>query len=249
MERARTDGAELEYEVSGIGEAVVFIHGAFIADTFRPMLAEPSLADRYRLILYHRCGYAGSSRASEPGGIARQAADCRALLRHLGVERAHVVGHSYGGDVALQLAQDTPGVAHSLALLEPGLMAGASAEGYREALARGVERYREVGAAVAVDEFLQARWPGPGYRVALDRVLPGAFSQAVADAESWFEREVSGQLAGASARRRRGASDNRPCPCSAARATPSGPASARRTGCCWRGCRTPKGSSCPVRRI
>jgi pimeloyl-ACP methyl ester carboxylesterase len=195
LERVRTDGSELEYEVSGRGEAAVFIHGAFIADTFRPLLAEPSLADRYRLILYHRRGYAGSSRASEPVSIARQAADCRALLRHLGVERAHVVGHSYGGDVALQLALDAPGVVHSLALLEPGLMVGASAQGYRDALAQGVERYREAGAAVAVDEFLQARWPGPGYRVALDRVLPGAYAQAAADAETWFEREASGQLA------------------------------------------------------
>ncbi len=192
MERARTDGAELEYEVSGRGEPAVFIHGAFIADTFRPLLAEPSLAGRYRLILYHRRGYAGSSRASEPVSVARQAADCRALLRHLGVERAHVVGHSYGGIVALQLALDAPGVAHSLALLEPGLMVGAGAQGYREALARGVERYREAGAAVVVDEFLQARWPG--YRATLERVLPGAFAQAVADAETWFEREASGQL-------------------------------------------------------
>ena len=126
MERARTDGAELEYEVSGTGEPAVFIHGAFIADMFRPLLAEPSLAGRYRLIRYHRRGYAGSSRASGPVSVARQAADCRALLRHLGVERAHVVGHSYGGAVALQLALDTPGVAHSLALLEPALMVGAS---------------------------------------------------------------------------------------------------------------------------
>jgi pimeloyl-ACP methyl ester carboxylesterase len=193
LERARTDGVELEYEVSGTGEPVVFIHGAFIADTFRPLLAEPSLAGHYRLILYHRRGYAGSNRASEPISVARQAADCRALLRHLGVERAHVVGHSYGAIVALQLALDTPSVVHSLALLEPGLMVGASAQGYRESLARGVERYREAGAEVVVDEFLQARWPG--YRATLDGVLPGAFAQAVADAETWFEREASGQLA------------------------------------------------------
>jgi pimeloyl-ACP methyl ester carboxylesterase len=115
------------------------------------------------------------------------------LLRHLGVERAHVVGHSYGGIVALQLALDTPRVVHSLALLEPGLMVGASAQDYRESLARGVERYRGAGAEGVVDEFLQARWPG--YRATLDRVLPGAFAQAVADAETWFEREASGQLA------------------------------------------------------
>jgi pimeloyl-ACP methyl ester carboxylesterase len=192
LERVRTDGAELKYEVSGRGEPAVFIHGAFIADTFRPLLAEPSLASRYRLILYHRRGYADSSRVSEPVSVARQAADCRALLRHLGVERAHVVGHSYGGDVALQLALDSPGVVHSLALLEPGLMVGTSAQGYRESLARGAERYREAGAAVVVDEFLQARWPG--YRATLDRVLPGTFAQAVTDAGTWFEHELPGQL-------------------------------------------------------
>ena len=192
MERLSVDGVELEFVAQGTGEPVVFIHGAFIADTFRPLLAEPSLAGRYRLILYHRRGYAGSSRAAGSVSVAQQAADCQALLRHLGANRAHVVGHSYGGCVALQLALDTPGVAGSLALLEPGLMVGESAEGYRAALARGAERYREVGAAVAVAEFLQARWPG--YGDALDRALPGAFAQAVADAETWFERELPGQL-------------------------------------------------------
>ena len=103
------------------------------------------------------------------------------------------MGHFYGAIVALQLALDTPSVVHSLALLEPGLMVGAGAQGYRESLARGVERYREAGAEVVVDEFLQARWPG--YRATLERVLPGAFAQALADAGTWFEREASGQLA------------------------------------------------------
>jgi pimeloyl-ACP methyl ester carboxylesterase len=193
MERARTDdGTELAYEVAGMGEPVVFIHGAFIADTFRPLLSEPALAGRYRLILYHRRGYAGSGSVSQPVGIAQQAADCRALLRHLGADRAHVAGHSYGGCVALQLAQDASEVVASLALLEPGLMVGESAQGYREALARGAERYREAGVAVVVDEFLEACWPH--YRAALDRALPGAFTQAVVDARTWFEGELAGQL-------------------------------------------------------
>ena len=193
LELASIDGVELAYEVSGTGEPVVFIHGAFIADTFRPLLTEPSLADRYRLIRYQRRGYARSSHGDGPVDVARQAADCRALLSHLGVERAHIAGHSYGGGVALQLALDSPAAVGSLVLLEPGLMVGASAAGYREALARGAERYREVGAAVAVDEFMQARWPG--YADPLERALPGAAAQAVADAETWFERELPGQLA------------------------------------------------------
>jgi len=191
LERARINGVELEYQVSGTGEPAVFIHGAFIADAFRPLIAEPSLAGQYQLILYHRRGYAGSSRASGPVSIAQQAADCCALLEHLEVKRAHVVGHSYGGSVALQFALDTPAVVHSLALLEPGLMVGASAQGYRESLSRNVERYREAGAEVSVDEFLRARLPG--YRAVLDRELPGAFDQAVADAGTTFECELAGQ--------------------------------------------------------
>lgn len=193
MDRAEVNGVTLAYAFAGAGEAVVCLHGAFIADTFQPLLAEPSLADRYQLITYHRRGYAGSGRTPGPTSIAQQAADCRALLAHLGVKRAHVVGHSFGGAIALQLALDAPAVVHSLALLEPALMVGASGEPYREALARGWERYRVAGANIVVDEFLQAR--SPGYRERLDRLLPGAFAWAVADAPTWFESELPSQLA------------------------------------------------------
>jgi pimeloyl-ACP methyl ester carboxylesterase len=114
------------------------------------------------------------------------------LLRHLGVERAHVVGHSYGGAIALQLALDNPDTVHSLALLEPALMVGTSAHGYRESLARSIERYREADTATIVNEFLEARWPG--YLAVLERALPGALSQAMADAGTSFEHELPGLL-------------------------------------------------------
>ena len=140
MDRVKTGEVELEYDVVGAGEPVVFIHGAFIADTFRLLLAEPVLVGRYQLILYRRRGYVGSSRVSVPVSVGQQADDCRMLLKHLGVGQAHIVGHSYGGAVALQLALTFPDLAHSLALLEPAMMAGASAQGYRESLARNVER-------------------------------------------------------------------------------------------------------------
>jgi pimeloyl-ACP methyl ester carboxylesterase len=191
MDKAVVDGITLEYEVSGTGEPVVLIHGALITDSFRPLLAEPSLARRYRLITYHRRGYMGSSHSAGPVSVARQAADCRALLRYLGVGRAHIVGHSYGGSIALQLTLETPDIAHSLALLEPALIVGATAQSYRDALVLGEQRYKEGSAAVVVDEFLKARF-GAGYRAALDQVLPQAFTQAVADAATWFEMEIPG---------------------------------------------------------
>ena len=49
MNRAQIGGIALEYEVRGSGEPVVLIHGSFIADGLRPLLAEPSLTERYQL--------------------------------------------------------------------------------------------------------------------------------------------------------------------------------------------------------
>ena len=43
VERRTIDGITLEYEDSGVGEPVVFIHGALIADAFRPLLSEGGL--------------------------------------------------------------------------------------------------------------------------------------------------------------------------------------------------------------
>jgi pimeloyl-ACP methyl ester carboxylesterase len=192
IERTTVNGVELEYEIAGDGEPVILVHGAFIADAFRPLLSEPELSDRYRVIHFRRRGYGGSGGRDAPVSVEQHASDCLGLLADLGEARAHVVGHSYGGCVALQVAADAPEAVISLALLEPGLAVGASAKGYLEALAAGAARYEEVGAAEVLGEFLEARWPG--FREPLEQALPGAFEQAVADADTWFERELQGQL-------------------------------------------------------
>jgi pimeloyl-ACP methyl ester carboxylesterase len=182
----------LEYEVVGEGEPVLFIHGSFIADAFRPLFTEPSLAGNYRLVSYHRRGYAGSSALEGVLSIEDQASDCQGLLRHLGIARAHVVGHSFGGVIALQLALQAPQMVGTLALLEPALAVGDSGPNYRQSLRNASQRYKEVGAAVAVNEVMTARWPG--YRVPLDDLLPGAFDLAVAAAPGIFESELPGLL-------------------------------------------------------
>ena len=193
MARADIDGLQLEYQLSGAttGDPVVFIHGAFIADSFRPLLAEPALTDRYKLITYHRRGYGSSSGGLEktPINAEQQAADCAGLLRYLGVKRTHVIGHSFGGCVALQLALDAPEVVRSLAVLEPALFVGAGAQDYRESLLRSRERFRAEGASNVMEEFFRARWPKYS-RAALEQVVPGAFEQALADAPTTFEMDV-----------------------------------------------------------
>src|SRR5579871_6667690 len=105
-QRLSIDGAVLEYEFVGEGEPVVLIHGAFIAEAYAPLCREQTLTERHRMLRYHRRGYANSSSAPAPFSIVQQAADCRAVLRGCGIQRAHIVGHSSGGCIALQLALD-----------------------------------------------------------------------------------------------------------------------------------------------
>ena len=189
MQRARVNGAELEFEVMGTGEPVLLIHGAFIAEAYAPLCAEPAVNSRYRLVRYHRRGYAGSSTVRAPFSLAEQAADCRALLRHLGIGHAHVVGHSSGGVIALRLALDAPEVVHSLVLLEPALLNVPSGALLTEALRPGLEQYGAGDKAGAADSFL--RWAiGPDYRAWLDRLIPGAFQHAVTDADTFFGVEL-----------------------------------------------------------
>jgi pimeloyl-ACP methyl ester carboxylesterase len=189
LQRARVDGGELEFVITGAGEPVVLIHGALIAEAYAPFCAEPAVNSRYRLLRYHRRGYAGSSPVKQPFSLAQQAADCRALLRHLGIGRAHVVGHSSGGVIALRLALEAPDVVHSLVLLEPGLLDVPSGVLLTEPFGRALERYGAGDNEGAADSFL--RWAfEPDYRSWLDRRIPGAYQQFVADAETFFGVEM-----------------------------------------------------------
>src|SRR3954470_20977969 len=118
MERIAVGDAELEFDEQGSGDPVIFIHGSGPADSWLPVAAEPAVRDDYHVIRYHRRGSAGSSPVQGPVAVKHQAADCRALLDALGIPKAHVVGHSYGGAIALQLALDAPEAVQTLALFE-----------------------------------------------------------------------------------------------------------------------------------
>jgi pimeloyl-ACP methyl ester carboxylesterase len=197
LDRATFEGVELEYEVRGSGEWLVLIHAGVFANWFKPLLEETAITERYRALSYHRVGYAGSSRLSGPVSIAQQAAHCRSLMRCLGIERAHVVGHSSGGNIALQLALDARDTVRSLALLEPALLAAPSGQqacapviGSATDLGLVMRRYGAGDKAEALDAFMRGV-SGPDYRIILEQSLPpGAFEQAMADADTFFGQEL-----------------------------------------------------------
>jgi pimeloyl-ACP methyl ester carboxylesterase len=194
MNTITINGKKLAYEVRGTGEPVLLLHCGFVADSFVPLMNNSNLAGQYRLINYHRVGYGQSDRASGPMSVAQQAADARALLQQLGIQRAQIVGHSYGGVIALQLALDAPEVVHSLALLEPSIPAALGdpdvALKFMEGVGKAFAQFGAGDKAGAVDTWLTGAF-GPGYREIADRALPAWFEQAAKDSDVVFQVEAA----------------------------------------------------------
>ncbi|MGB8433584.1 MAG: alpha/beta hydrolase [Burkholderiales bacterium] len=189
MTRAAIDGVELEYQQLGSGEPVVLVHAGIFSDFFAPLVEQPALAGRYRVLNYHRVGCAGSSRALGAVSLAQEALHCRLLMRHLGIESAHIVGHSNSGNLVLQLAMDSPTAVHSLVVAEPALMTVPSAQTARAFIGAAMQQYRAGDKAGAVDTFLKGTC-GQNYRAVVDAALPGALARYAADADTFFAQQL-----------------------------------------------------------
>ena len=192
MQRAPIDDIELEYEIQGSGEPVVLMHAGVCAEFFRPLCEQRLLTSHHTVVRYHRTGYGESGRLPGEVDFARQAEHCHALMRHLGIERAHVVGHSSSASMALQLALDAPAAVQSLVLLDPARPAAPTArqtEMARTLVSSALERFAAGDERGAVDTWMRGVC-GPDYRESLQRVLPDAFEQAVSDARTFFGQEL-----------------------------------------------------------
>lgn len=113
------DGGEYTAGVWGSGEpAVLAIHGITASHVSWRMVAERTGGTVVAPDLRGRgasCGLPG------PYGMARHAADCIAVLDHLGIERPIVAGHSMGGFVAVVLAHQYPDRVARLVLIDGGV--------------------------------------------------------------------------------------------------------------------------------
>lgn len=187
LQTARINGVDIEYEVRGSGEPVLLIHGSHIGASFVTLMSQHVLTDGYQLIRYHRRGFHGSS-PPPPGrfSIADQAADARALLEYLKVGPAHVVGHSYGGVIALQLAVDAPEAVATLALFEAALLHVDGGQEVFDLVDIASDLYREGDWEAAADLFLGS----PRERADIARNVPGGLDQALRDVDTYFSVEA-----------------------------------------------------------
>jgi pimeloyl-ACP methyl ester carboxylesterase len=186
MDRVELDDLEMAYEREGQGEPVVLVHATAFVSWYDPLVA--------RLPGYATLRYRRWLRPSEGGGYrplsaADDAAACARLMDHVGWPAAHVVGHSYGALVGLQMALDHPERVASVALLEPAARGVSSSPQIAAALQPVIAAYRAGDTATAVDAFLR-HVCGDGYRAVLDRAVPSAFDQALDAADLFFQGEM-----------------------------------------------------------
>jgi pimeloyl-ACP methyl ester carboxylesterase len=171
---------DLHVTVWGDGDPAVFVHGSFgwSEETFKE---QRPLGDRYKLVLVDRRGFGGTPPRDGRVDFDADADDLAELLADEG--RAHLVGHSYGGVVALLAAARRPDVVRSLCVIEPPAFSVVRGNSEAEELTRLV--------ATAVDEaedpadyrkrFLRAF----GFSAGDERLKPVALAAAKS---SWLER-------------------------------------------------------------
>lgn len=117
IEQIQTNGARLHVRVGGSGPAVVLLHGfGDTGDMWAPMAA--ALARDHRVVVPDLRGMGLSSRPEGGYDKKTQAADIRAVLDKLGIDKAHVVGHDIGTMVAYAYAASYPDKTATLVVMD-----------------------------------------------------------------------------------------------------------------------------------
>ena len=111
------NGVALAYDDEGQGPPLLLVH-AGIADRTMWDDVVPMLKDRFRVIRFDLRGY---GETPLPDGPFVYASDAAELVEDLGIERAHLVGVSMGGHVALDLAIARPEMVDRLVLVGAGI--------------------------------------------------------------------------------------------------------------------------------
>ena len=110
-----TGDISLHYEIEGTGPPLLMIAG-MVSDSasWQPLI--PLLRDQFTLIRPDNRTTGRTTPWNAPTSMTHYANDCAALLDHLAIPRAHVLGHSMGGLIALHLATTHPDSVQSITL-------------------------------------------------------------------------------------------------------------------------------------
>lgn len=159
MAFARANGIVLHFQVQGRadGPTIVFLN-SLGSDLHIWQEIVPAFSDRYRIILYDKRGHGLSDAPPAPYTIDDHADDLLALLDHLGVKSATLVGLSVGGIIAQRLAVRAPERVEALVLCDTAAKIGTS-----EMWNERIGAVESAGIGSIADRILE-RWFTPSFR-------------------------------------------------------------------------------------
>ena len=143
---AIVNGTRLSYEIAGAEHPLVLVHG-FSLDTRIWDDQIPAFARHYQVVRYDLRGHGRSALPGSDGFY--HADDLRALLDHLGIERAHLLGLSLGAAIATEFVLAYPERASALVAVDPVLWGHAWSPEYAASLDALAEAARVGGASAA----------------------------------------------------------------------------------------------------
>ncbi|MFL5908652.1 MAG: alpha/beta fold hydrolase [Solirubrobacterales bacterium] len=118
-EQIELHGHEVNFQAAGEGPLLVLLHGiTSTSDAWRHVM--PRLAERYTVIAPDMIGHGRSAKPRGDYSLGAYAAGVRDLLAVLGFDRGSVVGHSFGGGIAMQFAYLFPEYVERMALISSG---------------------------------------------------------------------------------------------------------------------------------
>jgi pimeloyl-ACP methyl ester carboxylesterase len=149
MASQRLTAADLDVERTGSGPPVVLVHGS-IVDARRTWRRQAALAERWSLCIPNRPGFAESP-ALDRGDFELEAP----LIAELLGSGAHLVGHSYGGVIALIAAMLRPESVRSLVVSEPGALRIAAGRPEVDAMIENGDRLYDNAEAIELSQFIR----------------------------------------------------------------------------------------------
>jgi pimeloyl-ACP methyl ester carboxylesterase len=128
------EGLQVYYEVHGKGEPIVVLAGGFGDVSSMAKTIEPLSRER-QVIGIELEGHGHTALRKTPMSHARNGDDVAAVLRHLKIAKADVAGYSHGGDAAIRMAIQHPGMVRNLIVISTA----AERDGWYPSTLKGME--------------------------------------------------------------------------------------------------------------
>ena len=171
------NGLSLTYLERGSGPLVILIHGS-VSDYREWSRQIDPLAQHYRVVAYSRRYHWPNAAPGKDADVSieRQADDLAAIVRALGSTPAHIIGHSFGGAVALNFALRYPELVRTLILVEPAVSGVLADVADNQETAKEAQEIR-----ARMNQAFDRGEPEQIVRTYADHVAPGEFEKAAPD--------------------------------------------------------------------